>query len=97
MRRLVGLLGWVIGLTQGQYFITIINIIFRAIHAHFNVQTSAMAHVSEPNSLLIYPVWFRQISKGKVVPMLNQVPYHEDAWGNGGIIHTFLIFALHGW
>jgi len=26
----------------------------------------------------------RVIGKGKVVPVLNQVPCHEDIWGSGG-------------
>jgi hypothetical protein len=28
--------------------------------------------------------------KGKVVPVLNKVPFHEDIWGSGGIAPCIL-------
>jgi len=34
--------------------------------------------------------------KGKVVPVLNYAPRHEDVWGSGGTAPWFLTSALHG-
>jgi hypothetical protein len=35
-------------------------------------------------------------AKGKVVPVFNQAPQHNDVWGSGGMVHAFLTLALDG-
>jgi len=36
------------------------------------------------------PQGFKHYLKGKVFPVLNHVPCHEDVWGSGGIApHIF--------
>jgi hypothetical protein len=33
-------------------------------------------------------------SKGRVVPVLKEIPHHEDAWGSGGVAPYILNLSI---
>jgi hypothetical protein len=43
--------------------------------------------------LHLYGSLYRQLVNGEVLPVLHQVPRHEDVWGSGGIAPRALYLA----